>query len=194
MEKKDVRKGFVFESYAAPEQSIFDKLLEIFKELITHTSGDFDEAIDWLQQLDKEYELTTPDYTIDDFIEDLKKKGYIQERPDPNGNDRGKMEITSKTEQAIRQRALNQIFGKMSKGNSGNHKTKHSGSSEERTGEFRDYQFGDSMEHISMTESLKNAQINHGIDDFRLSENDLVVAICSIRPLRAAMSWVMTPR
>jgi hypothetical protein len=29
----------------------------IFKELITHTSGDFDEAIDWLRELDKEYKL-----------------------------------------------------------------------------------------------------------------------------------------
>jgi hypothetical protein len=31
----------------------------IFKELITHTSGDFDEAIDWLGELDKEYKLNT---------------------------------------------------------------------------------------------------------------------------------------
>jgi hypothetical protein len=31
-----------------PNQSPFDKLFGIFKELITHTSGDFDEAIDWL--------------------------------------------------------------------------------------------------------------------------------------------------
>jgi hypothetical protein len=30
----------------------------IFKELITHTSGDFDEAIDWLRELDTEYKLT----------------------------------------------------------------------------------------------------------------------------------------
>jgi hypothetical protein len=46
----------------------------IFKELITHTSGDFDEAIDWLRELDKEYKLTDEHYTIDDFIEDLKKR------------------------------------------------------------------------------------------------------------------------
>ena len=67
------RKGFVFKNYESPSQSPFDKLFDVFKELITHTSGDFDEAIDWLRELDKEYELTTPDYTIDDFIEDLKK-------------------------------------------------------------------------------------------------------------------------
>ena len=46
--------GFVFKKYEAPEQSMFDRLLEIFKELVTHTSGDVDEALDWLNELDKE--------------------------------------------------------------------------------------------------------------------------------------------
>jgi Ca-activated chloride channel family protein len=34
------RKGFVFTPYTPPEMSIFDRLFDIFKELITHTSGD----------------------------------------------------------------------------------------------------------------------------------------------------------
>ncbi|MCL7986838.1 hypothetical protein M8998_02670 [Sphingobacterium sp. lm-10] len=164
--------GFVFKQYEAPFQTPFDKLFDIFKELITHTSGDFDEAIDWLRQLDKEFKLTTPEYTVDDFIEDLKNKGYIQERPDLGGNGVG---ITSKMEKALRQNALEQIFGKMRKGISGNHKTKYSGQSDENTGDLRNYQYGDSLDKISMTESLKNAQVNHGIGEFNLSENDLVV-------------------
>ena len=68
------RKGFRFTPYEAPDQSPFDKLFDIFQELITHTSGDFDEAMDWLRELDKEYGLTTEDYTIDDFIEDFNYK------------------------------------------------------------------------------------------------------------------------
>ena len=62
----------------------FSKLFDIFKELITHTSGDVDEALDWLRELDKEYKLTTPEYTIEDFVEDLKKKGYLKEEIDPS--------------------------------------------------------------------------------------------------------------
>ncbi len=31
----------------------------------------------WLRQLDKEYSLTTEDYTIDDFIDELLNKGFI---------------------------------------------------------------------------------------------------------------------
>jgi Ca-activated chloride channel family protein len=167
------KSGFYFKNYEAPYESPFDKLFTIFKELITHTSGDFDEAIDWLRNLDMEYKLTTPDYTIDDFIEDLKKKGYIREELKPDGT--GGMGITSKTERAIRQAALDQIFGNLKKSASGNHKSKQSGKGDEQTGDFREYNFGDSVEQISLTESLKNAQVNNGIEEFMLTERDLVV-------------------
>lgn len=167
------RKGFRFQTYKAPHQSPFDKLFEIFNELITHTSGDLDEALDWLRELDKEYQLTSPDYTIDDFIEDLKKKGYIREEIKPDGT--GGMAITAKTERAIRKQALDRIFGKIKRSGSGNHRTKYSGSGDEHTGDFRSYNYGDSLERISMTESLRNAQINNGADDFKLTEDDLVV-------------------
>lgn len=180
------RKGFLFKKYEAPNSSPFDKLFEIFKELITHTSGDFDEAIDWLRELDKEYKLTDSSYTIDDFIEDLKKKGYIREEIKDDGS--GGLAITSKTERAIRQQALDQIFGNLKRSGSGNHKTKHSGNGDEHTGEFREFHFGDSLERISLTESLKNAQVNNGIDSFKLTEDDLVVEDAQFK---AQMSTVL---
>jgi uncharacterized protein with von Willebrand factor type A (vWA) domain len=167
------KKGFYFKEFEEKSISPFDKLFGIFKELITHTSGDFDEAIDWLRELDKEYELTDENYTIEDFIEDLKAKGYIREEIDENGG--SGMGITAKTERAIRQTALENIFGNLNKSGAGNHKTKASGQGDELTGEFRSYHFGDSLEKISLTESLKNAQINHGIGEFELMEEDLVV-------------------
>ena len=73
---------FIFKIFEGKRQSPFDKLLDIFKELITHTSGDFDEAINWLKELDKEFSLTSEDYTIEDFIEELKEKGYVKEEID----------------------------------------------------------------------------------------------------------------
>ncbi|MFM7015599.1 MAG: hypothetical protein ACKOX3_04655, partial [Bacteroidota bacterium] len=167
------KKGFLFKKYEAPFQSPFDKLFDIFKELIIHTSGDFDEAITWLRELDVEYKLTDENYTIDDFIDDLKKKGYIREEINEDGS--GGIGITAKTERIIRQQALDQIFGNLKKAGNGNHKTKHVGSGDEQTGEFRSYNFGDSLESISLTESLRNAQINNGVDEFKLTENDLIV-------------------
>lgn len=171
--KNDSKKGFYFKQYEAPFQSPFDKLFGIFKELITHTSGDFDEAIDWLRELDTEYKLTDAHYTIDDFIEDLKKKGYIRDELKEDGT--SGIGITAKTERAIRQQALDNIFGNLKKSGSGNHKSKHSGNGDEHTGEFREFHFGDGLERISLTESLRNAQINNGVADFMLTENDLVV-------------------
>jgi hypothetical protein len=52
------KKGFYFKEFEEKSISPFDKLLGIFKELITHTSGDFDEAIEWMRELVQEYELT----------------------------------------------------------------------------------------------------------------------------------------
>lgn len=171
--KNTIKKGFYFKTYEAPFQSPFEKLFTIFKELITHTSGDFDEAIDWLRELDKEYKLTDSAYTIDDFIEDLKKKGYIREELKDDGT--SGIGITAKTERAIRQQALDNIFGNLKRSGTGNHKTKHPGNGDEHTGEFREFHFGDGLERISLTESLRNAQINNGVADFMMTENDLVV-------------------
>jgi Ca-activated chloride channel family protein len=164
--------GFRFSNYTQPNQTPFDKLFDIFKQLITYTSGDFDEAINWLTELDKEYKLTEPDYTIKDFIEELKDKNYIKYDAPNSGN----VIITSKTEQAIRAQALEKIFGKLKKGSAGNHSTKYSGQGDEMTNDVRPFQFGDSLEQISMLESFKNAQVNNGIADFQMTENDLAVS------------------
>lgn len=179
----NTRKGFRFSTYEAPNQTPFEKLFEIFQELITHTSGDVDEAIDWLRELDQEYDLTDENYTIEDFIEELKAKGYLREEfKDGGGEDSGEegvegggLSITAKMERIIRQHALDQIFGKLKRSGTGNHKTGKSGLGDEHTGDLREYRYGDGIENISMTESLKNAQINHGMGNFYLDEGDLVV-------------------
>ena len=166
--------GIRFTKARAKEQSPFQRLFEIFKELITHTSGDFDEAIEWMRELDKEYQLTDEEYTIDDFVEDLLKKAYVQPKGNGTGSGEG-MALTPKTEKLLREHALKQIFGKLKRSTSGNHKTKKLGQGEDSTGEFKAYQFGDALEKIDMTQSIKNAQIRSVGQDFTLQHNDLVV-------------------
>lgn len=181
MRKNTELTGFRFTKPKEDESSLFERLLDIFQELLTHTSGDFDEAVEWLRALDDEYKLTNEDYTIDDFIEELLKKEYIREEFGGDGDGEGEGEgtggykITDKTEQSIRRRALNQIFGKLKKSKAGNHKSVDSGPGTSETGDKRQYRFGDRADQISMTESLKNAYTRHGIDDLRLTEDDLVV-------------------
>ncbi|MCH2223482.1 MAG: VWA domain-containing protein [Crocinitomicaceae bacterium] len=180
------QEGFSFKKFEAEQKDPFDRLFDIFKELVVHTSGDLDETFDWLETLDKEYNLTTPEYSLDDFKEDLIKRGYIRDEIDPKEG--GGMAITAKTERSIRQSALEQIFGNLKRSTAGNHKTKYTGKGDETTGDFRNYQFGDTLENISVTESFKNAQINHGIGDFKLTEDDLVVEETSFK---AQMSTVL---
>ncbi|MEM7110050.1 MAG: VWA domain-containing protein, partial [Bacteroidota bacterium] len=55
------------------------------------------------------------------------------------------------------------------------HKTFFGGMGDETSTDKRDYQFGDTLEQISVTDSLRNAQINHGLDSFMMTEQDLEI-------------------
>jgi Ca-activated chloride channel family protein len=172
--ESDMRQSsYIFTPFQQEKKSDFDRLFEIFSEIIPHTSGDVEEALDWMKTIDDEYHITTDEYTLDDFLEDLKKRGYLKQDIKPDGN--GAMKITAKTERLLRKNALEQLFGKIKKNGKGDHKSKKSGLGDEATGEFRSYQFGDSFENISVTESIKNAQINNGVGAFKLTEQDLIV-------------------
>ena len=175
MKIENDRLGFLFKKFIPPFQTPFEKLFEIFKELITHTSGDFDEAIDWLRELDKEYKLTDDNYTIDDFIQDLLKKSYIKINNPNNGKSENKVELTAKTEKLLREHALKQIFGKLKRSGNGNHQTKKVGQGADSTGEFKSYQFGDGIDKIAITESIKNSQIRSFNSEFKLTNQDLVI-------------------
>ncbi len=148
----------------------FEQLLKIFLQLLTISSGDVAQALNFMNQLDQKYGLTGNEYGMGDFIQELKDKNYI--RQEENGLS---LIITAKGEQAIRKQSLEEIFGKLKKGSRGNHRTPFSGQGDESTSDRREFQFGDRMEQIDMTDSLKNAQINHGIDEFKLTEGDLEV-------------------
>ncbi len=153
-----------------PGRKKFEDLLNIFLQLLTISSGDVAQAMDWMNQIDRKYSLTGDDYGMGDFIDEMKEKGYLREDEE---NDR--LIITSKSEQSIRKQALEEIFGKLKKSTRGNHRTPHTGLGDEATSDRREYYFGDSMDQIDMTDSIRNAQINHGLDDFKLTENDLEV-------------------
>ncbi|MCY7359465.1 MAG: VWA domain-containing protein [Rudanella sp.] len=167
-------KGFQFSQYVPPEQkdgNKFDQLLNIFQQLLLITSGDVEQSMAWMNQLDRQYGLTDDKYGMGDFFQELKDKGYLTEE-----NAEGQIRMTPKSEQTIRKSALDEIFGKLKRSNAGgNHNTPYTGTGDELSSDIRTYQFGDSLEQISMTESIRNAQINSGVDDFTLTERDLEV-------------------
>ncbi|MFT6053669.1 MAG: hypothetical protein ACJAS3_001214 [Roseivirga sp.] len=166
-------KGFRFSKYVPKQkagQSAFDNLLNVFLQLISMTGGNPGEALSWLTNLDKQYNITDGDYGIGDFIDDLKEKGYLTEQ-----NADGKFQVTDKTGQEIRKSSLEEIFGKLKKTGSGQHKTNFTGQGDESGTDRRPFQFGDSLQQIAMTDSIRNAQVNHGPNEFMLTEGDLEV-------------------
>jgi Ca-activated chloride channel family protein len=152
------------------EKSPFERLKDIFMQLLTYTSGDVAEALSWLTELDKQFGLTNEEYGIGDFIEEMKEKGYLDEETRT-----GQIVITARSEQEIRRSALEEIFGKLKKSAIGNHDTFISGMGDEINADTRPYQFGDTIEQIDFTASIRNAQINHGLDSFRIQADDLEV-------------------
>lgn len=165
--------GHEFTKYTEREtsKSIFESLLELFLQLLTYTSGNVAEALSWMTQLDERYGLTKGEYGMGDFIEELKEQGFIQDDQDKQGS----FVVTPKSGQTIRKRSLEEIFGKLKKSIRGNHRTSYSGLGDEATADRREFDFGDELDHLNLTDSIHNAQINHGIDEFALTEKDLII-------------------
>ena len=113
-------RGFQFTQFNPDDnsKSRFEQMLDLFMQLLTYTSGDLSEALQWMNELDKKYQLTDDEYGMGDFIDELKEKGYIS-----GDNEKGEIKITPKTEQGIRKRSLDEIFGKLKKTKQGDHKT-----------------------------------------------------------------------
>ena len=165
-------KSVRFFQYTPPNasQSTFEQLLNIFMQLLTYTNGDASEALNWLNELDRQYKLTNDAYGMGDFIEDLKENGYLQENPQ-----NGDLRIPGQSEQTIRKKSLEEIFGKLKKSKSGNHATRKPGQGDEPSADNRPYQFGDTIEQIDFTDSIRNAQINRGVEAFSMQEDDLQI-------------------
>jgi uncharacterized protein with von Willebrand factor type A (vWA) domain len=163
--------GFRFSDYKPdPNESLFDRLFKMFQELMLYSSGNVAQALSWLNDLDRHYKLTNPEYGLGDFIQELRDRGYIRDDDSEGGQG-----ATAKLEISLRQKSLDDIFGDLKKAKSGKHNTTVVGRGDEHTADIKPYEFGDSLDNLAVTNSLHNAYINHGIDEFKLTQDDLEV-------------------
>ena len=83
-------RGFQFTQFNPDDnsKSRFEQMLDLFMQLLTYTSGDLSEALQWMNELDKKYQLTDDEYGMGDFIDELKEKGYIS-----GDNEKGEIKI-----------------------------------------------------------------------------------------------------
>jgi uncharacterized protein with von Willebrand factor type A (vWA) domain len=151
----------------------FDTLWNLFQELLTISSGEVDQALKWLTELDKEYKITDQfdeDYSLGDFMEELEDRGYIE-----RDNDQNTIVITRKTERSLRKRSLEEIFKNLEKGALGSHKTPHTGKGLERQPETRKWDPGSDIGQIDSVGTMLNMLNHSSIDNINLHEDDISV-------------------
>jgi len=153
---------------SATDEQRLQRLVSLFSYLVMQTSGDVEEALDWLKQLAQEYGLFGEDMTMDDLIDKLREMGIIEDT-------KHMPVLTTKGIQRVRQDALREIFSSLKKAPTGAHETPFTGSGVERLSETKKFSFGDQPTNIDLTATLSNAFRRDGIDDFTLKEEDLEV-------------------
>ncbi|MBT8401681.1 MAG: VWA domain-containing protein [Rhodothermia bacterium] len=162
---------FVYSEWQARQGAAteFQQLLDLFLQLLEYTAGDAGEALRWLTALDEQHDITADGMGIGDFIEELKKQGYLEEDND------AVVQITARTERTLRQRSLEEIFRSLRKGKRGRHKTPFAGTGDERQPETRPWQFGDDVNQLDLTGTLSNAFHRCGTGEWSLAEDDFQV-------------------
>lgn len=127
------------------------QLFELFNQLLLQTSGDVQESLQWMQYLDEQYRVFGPNMTLDMFIDELKKRGLIEE------DENSLLKPTNKAVANIRRDALLELFRSLRKAPSGAHDTPFTGSGVERTSNTKNYNFGDQANNINFTQTFQNA-------------------------------------
>lgn len=153
---------------SSTDEDRLQSLISLFSSLLLQTSGDVNEAIEWLRQLDQEYHLFDESMNFDAFIDRLKDLGLIEEANEVYN-------ITARGVQRIRQDALDEIFRKLIKSPLGTHDTPYTGTGVDRLSETKKFHFGDQPTNIDLTSTITNALKRDGIEEFRLIEEDLEV-------------------
>ncbi|CAN5633517.1 VWA domain-containing protein [soil metagenome] len=145
-----------------------EQLLSVYNYLLIQVNGNIEEALEWMKELDSEYNVFDEKYAFNDFVDDLKKLGYI-------AGQEGKYILTAKGSQSIRLESLKKIFGGMKIDASGYHETNKTGTGVEKLSELKKYKFGDQITNIDLTSTIKNAFLKTDINNFSLDEDDIEV-------------------
>ncbi|MEX2639370.1 MAG: hypothetical protein WD266_01700 [Balneolales bacterium] len=150
----------------------FDKLYDLFQQLLLISNGDVPQALNWLTGLDQEYKITDDmqGYSLGDFIKDLEDRNLIK-----NDEEGQKLILTAKSERGLRKKSLEEIFRNMKPGSEGSHKTNYIGKAQERDPETRPWQYGDEIRDIDGVGTITNALRHSDLDRFSLEEDDLRV-------------------
>lgn len=147
--------GFRFTKYYnknSNKEWDFDQIKDLFLELLLHTSGDVDEAFDWLKEIDAEHGIFNENYSLSDFKKDLDNNNFFKDGPKG-----GSKKLSAGTEKLFRKKAFEQIFGKVKRGDIGSHRTSKSGGGLENGDSNKPFEYGDNPNDIDYAASMSQA-------------------------------------
>ena len=143
------------------------QLQNLFNQLVLASSGDVEQAMEWMRQLQRQGYLD-PDLDLEAFFQALEDEQVV-------GRDgEGTLGLTVGGERRLRKTAFEEIFSGMRRGGPGYHPVRAAGEGVERLPETRPYSFGDDLHRIDMGRSIHNSlKRNEGA--IALAEDDLEV-------------------
>ena len=145
-----------------------DFFQRLFSQLLVHTDGDAENALEVLQRLGQRHGLFDEQLGPGEVIEALTRQRLIMTSPD------GRQKLTSKGEGFVRRSTLDQIFKGLKGGPLGNHQTPKHGQGGERLEETRPWNFGDEIDRVDFPGSYLNAA-KRDPEGLQLREEDLEV-------------------
>jgi uncharacterized protein with von Willebrand factor type A (vWA) domain len=158
-----------FDPAAASREQLLKQLEQVFHDLLLRTSGDVQEALNWLERIGRHHGVFDEHLTMEEFEQHVLGRGTVA----PDGQ--GVLRLTAKGEQALRTESLQAVFGALQAGAAGEHRVPSAGEGGERLPETREWKFGDAMSQLDAGETLRSALRRSGIDDLSILEEDLRV-------------------
>jgi Ca-activated chloride channel family protein len=148
------------------DEQRLEKLFSLFSYILIQTNGDVNEALEWLNDLNEKYNFFDEKLSFGEFVEQLKKQGYIEEN-------NGMYILKSKGAIRMRQDSFKEIFSNLKKSPEGLHDTPMTGTGVERDSSTKKYHFGDQPTNIDTTQTFSNVFKREGLDEFNLHEEDI---------------------
>jgi uncharacterized protein with von Willebrand factor type A (vWA) domain len=145
----------------------FGDLMSLFNYLLLKAGGDVEQVFRWLEYLQQQGVLDA-DVDLEELKRMLEQQGKIS-------SEGGRASLTPRGEQSIRRSSLEQVFHGLGADAFGGHRTTSAGGVGETLENTRPYRFGDPLQSVDTLASVSNAIRRGGIDDIRISEEDLEV-------------------
>lgn len=156
---------------AATLDERYRQVRSVYNHLLLMASGDAEQALEWLQQLDQRYGFFDSRFSFDDFLKRLQRDGLVER------DGRGGVRMGTGGEIALRRDALERTFSSLKQGAAGNHRTSGTGPGVERLSETRPYSFGDEVADLDYGSSIRNAlrrgpELDLREEDFEVFETE----------------------